>query len=57
MNNRLNNRLTSISFFFADARATVRIFLNATVTVTLLMCLLSAKQSETRACTGVRAEN
>ena len=43
MNNRLNNRLTSISFFFADARATVRIFLNATVTVTLLMCLLSAK--------------
>ena len=53
----MNNRLTSMSFFFADARATVRIFLNATVTVTLLMCLLSAKQSETRACTGVRAEN
>ena len=26
MNNRLNNRLTSMSFFFADARATVRIF-------------------------------
>lgn len=37
-----------MSFFFADARATVRIFLNATVTVTLLMCLLSARQSETR---------